>query len=308
MDLSDKVGNMSARTAVVTGSNTGIGFQTAKSLAASGFTVVMACRDEVKAKRAMGELTGPQYMPVVFMQLDTSSFASAKAFAEAFAARFSRLDALVLNAGTGYVQKELRSTEDGNEAILQINYLSHWLITQHLVPLLEATPDSRVVCLSSCEHRDRIETDWDKLNAKTSPSSYSASKLAMTFFAFELAQRHGLITAAANPGGVASDIWRYMDDWKGWYTWAHKKVQEHILLTVEQGAATSIYAATAPLPKGECVYVTPFAAFPLLPYTSDAIGPFNGPTLRKAAPMAYDRGEQQRLWEWSARVCEKWMP
>ena len=299
---------MSDKVAIVTGSNTGIGFQTAKSLATQGFTVVMACRDEIKANRAMEALTGPLYMPVVFMQLDTSSLASAKAFAQAFAKRFSRLDALVLNAGTGYVKKELRSTEDGNEAILQINYLSHWLITQHLTPILERTPDARVVCLSSCEHRDRIETDWDKLNAKTAPSSYSASKLAMTLFAFELAQRTGLIAAAANPGGVASDIWRYMDDWKGWYTWAHKKLQEHILLTVAQGAATSIYAATALLPKGECVYVTPFAAVPLLPYTSDAIGPFNGPTVRQAAPQAYDRAEQQRLWEWSARVCAKFMP
>jgi len=212
-----------------------------------------------------------------------------------------------LNAGTGYVKKEQRITEDGNEAFLQINYLSHWLLTQHLLPVLKKTPQARVACLSSVEHRDGT-TQWDKLNTKTNDKSYPASKLAMALFAFELAKREGLATAAVNPGGVASDIWRYMDKHTGFYTSVHKLVQRNVMLTPEQGCATSVYAATSDLPAGECVYLSPYAETSCCPKLSDTLNFYNGPTVRKADKKAYDKGQQRLLWEFSAQKCEKWLP
>jgi len=98
-----------ARVAVVTGANTGIGLETAKALCAEGFEVVLACRSEDKAAQAMDVIK--QANPaakVTFIPLDTASLASAKAFATAFVGRHCRIDALVLNAGTGYVKKEQR--------------------------------------------------------------------------------------------------------------------------------------------------------------------------------------------------------
>jgi len=294
----------------VTGSNTGIGLQTAKELCAQGFAVVMACRSEEKARQAMATIMSVHSNAnITFLPLDTSSLASAKAFADEFSKQYSRLDALILNAGTGYVKKEQRTTDDGNEAFLQINYLSHWLLTQALLPTLKATAGARVVCLTSVEHREQVRTnDWDQLNSKTGKMSYAASKLAMALFAFELANRAGLTTAAVNPGAVGSDIWRYMDAWEGWYSSVNKWVQRSLMLTTEQGCATSVYAATADLPKGECAYISPYAEWPLFPHTSDLLCPFAGPTLRKAAEKAYNRDEQRRLWEWSVGKCEKWLP
>ena len=300
-----------AKVAIVTGSNTGIGLDTATALCAKGFNVVMACRSEQKALQAIAQIRSSQAdAQLAFLPLDTSSFASAKAFADEFVKMYSRLDVLILNAGTGYVKKELRTTEDGNEAFLQTNYLTHWLLTQALLPTLKATPGARVVCLTSVEHRETIRTDdWDRTNSGTARTSYAASKLAMALFAFELARRHPeLTTAAVNPGAVGSDIWRYMDSWDGWYTAANKWVQRSLMLSVEQGCATSVHAATAPLSKGECVYISPYAEWPLLPYTSDLLCPFAGPTLRKAAEKVYDQAEQRRLWEWSLGKCEKWLP
>ena len=196
--------------AVVTGSNTGIGFQTAKTLCAQGYKVVMACRSQEKATQAMEQIKSANpSADIEFLPLDTSSLASAKAFADEYLKHHSRLDALILNAGTGYVAKERRTTEDGNEAFLQINYLSHWLLTQALLPTLKATKDARVACLTSVEHREAIRTDdWDQVNSKTGKMSYAASKLAMALFAFELARRAELTTAAVNPGAVGSDIGR----------------------------------------------------------------------------------------------------
>mmetsp|Transcript_13734 Transcript_13734/g.43183 ORF Transcript_13734/g.43183 Transcript_13734/m.43183 type:complete len:302 (+) Transcript_13734:92-997(+) len=298
-----------ARVAVVTGANTGIGLETAKALCAEGFEVVLACRSEDKAAQAMDVIK--QANPaakVTFIPLDTASLASAKAFATAFVGRHCRIDALVLNAGTGYVKKEQRTTADGNEAILQINFLSHFLLTQCLLPLLQKTADARVVCLTSVAHREALTADWEELNSKTVEASYASSKLAMALFAFELVNRTGLLAAAVNPGAVASDIWRYMDGRRGVYAAVHGWVQRSLMLTPEQGSATSVYAATAPLPKGECVYASPYAEWPLFPHASDYVCPFNGPTLRRADEKAYDRAAQQRLWEWSIGKCEQWLP
>jgi len=301
------------KVAVVTGSNTGIGLQTATQLCAQGYNVVMACRSQEKAEQAMEgirkECGGKG--KVSFLALDTSSLASAKAFAVNFLKAFDRLDALVLNAGTGYVQRDQRTTGDGNEAFFQINYLSHWLLTQHLTPLLKSTQDSRVVCLSSVEHRAVRTFNWEKLNTKTTIDSYRGSKMAMTLFAFELARRTGLPCAAANPGAVLSDI-AHTPDWRksspSLSTRIFKFGAKLLFLTPAQGACTSVYGATEPLPKGEAVYLSPYADTGCCPKASDTLNFFNGPTIRKADKKAYDQQQQKYLWEFSAKLCEKYMP
>lgn len=240
---------------------------------------------------------------VHFIQLDNSRMSTVKEFAKAFQSKFKRLDALVLNAGTGYVKRQDQTTEDGLDTYFQVNYLAHWLLVQLLLPLLKATRDARVVCLSSVEHR-KANANWAKHSKTRTADSYPASKLAMALLAYELAGRHGLPAVAANPGFVKSDIWRYLRT--SFHDRAWKGFLNLFALLPEKGCMTSVYGATADLPAGEAVYVSPYPAQHCVKWM-DSLGPYNGPTVCAPAPLVLDKREQRTLWEFSAQLCEKWL-
>ena len=204
------------RIAIVTGANTGLGYETALGLAAKGAKVIMACRNESKATTAMENIRKefPE-ADLEFIPLDLNSLQSVRDFAQAYTDRYERLDLLINNAGL--MIPPLMRTEEGFESQFGVNHLGHFLLTNLLFPTLENTAGSRVVSLSSNAHKNgRIQFDdpnWEKSYAKL--PAYNQSKVACLMFAYELQRRINnsgsqVISVAAHPGGSRTDLARHM--------------------------------------------------------------------------------------------------
>jgi NAD(P)-dependent dehydrogenase (short-subunit alcohol dehydrogenase family) len=289
------------KVAIVTGSNSGIGKESARQLVAKGFHVVLACRSQDKADAAAAEIGVLERVEaktaMTVMLLDTSKMASVKAFAAAFLAKFSRLDVLVHNAGSGYFPRDLRTTEDGLEAFFQTNYLGPFLLSKLLLDMLKKC-NGRVVCVSSIEHWEG-SYEFQKATAKTGAQSYPTSKLMLTLHAFELRKRHGVLAVAANPGGVSSDIWRFLRGWKK--TVFETIVAPTVLLTPQQGCQTTVHAATAAAESfaDGPVYLSPYRQWSVCPRRSDFLNFYSGPAQASTDPLALDEAKWSELWEFS---------
>lgn len=190
--------------AIVTGANSGIGFDTARVLAEHGATVVLACRNtrKAEARASIVDATGSRALAVA--ELDLCSLASVRAFATAFSKDYDQLDLLINNAGNMVPPYSL--SEDGFESQLAANYLGHFALTGLLVDKLEATAGSLVVSLSSIAHRyGKIHfKDMQFSRRYNAPMAYAQSKLACLMFAVELQQQFALsgcqtISVAAHP-------------------------------------------------------------------------------------------------------------
>jgi len=290
------------KVAVVTGSSSGIGKEAACDLAAQGFHVVFACRNQGKTELVMKHvIANVPHAKVTFLQLDTGKMASVKAFAAAYLDRFDRLDVLVHNAGSGYFVKSERTTEDGLEAFFQTNYLGPFFLTKLLLDLLKKS-GGRVVCVSSIEHWEG-SYEFETVTQRTGPQSYATSKLMQMLFAFELSRRHGICAAAVNPGAVMSGIWWYLRGWKAtlWNFFAPM-----LLLNTQQGSATIVHAATAPEFSGPA-YFTPYRQQTWCPYYSDLLGKFNGATVGRPDPRACREEYWQRLWDFSEQQVQPFL-
>jgi len=211
----DNMPDQTGRVAIVTGANTGIGFETAAALASKNATVVMACRNRQKAEAAIEKIR--ERTPdaeLEFIELDLASLASVERFATAFRAGRDRLDLLINNAGV--MIPPLGHTEDGFELQFGCNHLGHFALTGHLLDLIEATPGGRVVNVSSMAHRQG-KMDFDNLNAEKGYSAmpaYGQSKLANLLFTFELQRRleakgSKVVATAAHPGWTGTDLQRH---------------------------------------------------------------------------------------------------
>ncbi len=192
---------------IVTGANSGIGFEAAREFARNGAQVVLACRNLEKAQVAldaiMTELPDAQ---AKIMQLDLASQSSVHQFAQAFQARHDRLDVLVNNAGIMMVP--YGTTEDGFERQLGTNHLGHFALTGLLIDHLLKTPGSRVVNVSSGAHRMGA-MDFDNLHYEggvgySSTGAYGRSKLANLLFTYELQRRYEANRRRCNCRGRAS--------------------------------------------------------------------------------------------------------
>jgi len=184
------VPRLDGRVFVVTGANSGIGFEAARVLAGAGARVVMACRSADKAAAAIATIQSETpSASVEFAALDLSSQASVRGCAAALLARLDRIDVLINNAGV--MALPLRRTEDGFEMQFGTNHLGHFALTGLLLPRIAATAGARIVVLSSSAHRfGRIH--FDDLNWQASYSkwgAYNQSKLANLMFAYELGRR-----------------------------------------------------------------------------------------------------------------------
>jgi NAD(P)-dependent dehydrogenase (short-subunit alcohol dehydrogenase family) len=204
-DLSDQRG----RVAVVTGANTGLGFETARALAGRGASVVLAVRDVEKGRRAAARMTGD----VTVQALDLTSLDSVRTAAAALRSRFSRIDLLINNAGVMYTPRQ--TTADGFEWQFGTNHLGHFALTGLLLDLMLPVPGSRVVTVSSTGHRIRAAIHFDDLQWERSYSrvaAYGQSKLANLMFTYELQRRlatHGTTVAmAAHPGMSSTELAR----------------------------------------------------------------------------------------------------
>ena len=204
--------DLSGKIAIVTGANSGIGYETAKAMAEKGAHVVLACRNMDKASQAKSDIRqSVSNGELTIIQLDLADLASVKQFAEAFKAEYSQLDYLINNAGV--MVPPFTKTKDGFEVQFGANHLGHFALTGQLLDVLMATPNARIVNVSSMMHRFG-KINFDNLNAEKGykPSgAYGQSKLANLLFTRELnrrliAQGSGVVATSAHPGWTVTGL------------------------------------------------------------------------------------------------------
>ena len=283
------------RVAVVTGANTGLGFETAKALAENGARVILACRNRDKADAAMRSLL--ETLPRAELEVrtvDTGSLASVREFAQALARDYDRLDLLINNAGIMITPHF--TTEDGFEGQLGVNYLGHFLLTGLLLPLMTQTPGSRIVSLYS------VAANWDRIHfddlqferGYDAKKAYSQSKLACLMFGLELNRRlreagQQTSSLAAHPGYSRSELSRHLP---GPVRLMLAVFGRWIMQPTADGALPTLYAALGEDLQG-----------------GEAIGPAGRgeikgpPTVVAPNADALDASQRERLWSLSEELC-----
>lgn len=240
--------DLTGRNCIVTGANAGIGEVTARELARAGARVFLACRSEDKARAVMEriqEATGNTNLEILL--LDLNSLASTRTAAQAFLERDLPLHLLVNNAG---LAGNRGLTSDGFEVQFGVNHLGPFLFTRLLLPALTRAAPSRIVNVASRAHIRVGGIDYDRVLEKTKSVTgfreYCVSKLANVLFNIELAERlePGVSTYAVHPGVIKSEIWRRVP-------WPIRPLMSIGMLTVEEGAQTSLYCASAPELEGQ---------------------------------------------------------
>jgi NAD(P)-dependent dehydrogenase (short-subunit alcohol dehydrogenase family) len=246
---------MHGKVVLITGANSGIGKETARTLAKKGATIVMACRNLGKSMpvcEAIQNESGNRQVEV--MELDLASLRSIRGFANQFIGKYSRLDVLINNAGVFCIRRE--ETEDGFEKTMGVNHFGPFLLTNLLLPVIKQTPEARIVNVSSDAHFSG-ELDLDDINYwKKFPAfgfkAYGASRLATVLFTQELARRlqeTGVTANSLHPGAVATNIWNFGPKNKA-YQQLIQRITGLFMLSPEEGAQTSIYLASSAVVKG----------------------------------------------------------
>ena len=232
---------MEEKIAIITGANSGIGKATAIGLAKKGIHIIMMCRSQARGQEALKEVIKQSGGKVTLILGDLADLTSVKQFSESFKQQFSRLDILVNNAGV--ISKKRQETKDGFELQFGVNHLGHFLLTHLLLPLICATPNSRIINVSSMAYRFG-KLDFNDLameKSYSSAASYSRSKLCNVLFTKELANRlkgTSTTTNSLHPGAVATNILASNNPVRQKFPWI-----ESIAKTPEKGAETSIYLA-----------------------------------------------------------------
>lgn len=282
--------DMKGKTCIVTGANSGIGFETAKALAAKGAEVVMVCRNEEKGLTAREKVL--QYCGhdnIHLMLADMSSQQQIRELGAELRGRYEHIDVLVNNAGTWI--SDLTYTEDGVETVLAVNHLAYFLFTHTLWPLLAGGSAGRVVNVASDSHMQVKEFNFDDPFLSKSYHglrSYAQSKLANIMFTYELDRRkpkEQVVTNAVQPGLVHTDIGLKHTTWLHGFAWKVRRTFWPSLSPAE-GAATSIYLASAP-------------------EAADRSGLYWDDCRPKlSSDYSYRPEEMKRLWELSKEHCK----
>jgi len=253
-DVPDQAG----RVAVITGANTGIGYETAAVLARRGANVVLALRNIDKGRQAVTRITaGNPHAKVALQQLDLTSLASVRAAADAIRAAHPRIDLLINNAGVMMTPKG--TTQDGFELQFGTNHLGHFALTGLLLDHLLPIDGSRVVTISSLGHRLRATIDFDDLRAGPGydrAAAYGRSKLANLLFTYELQRRLAAkaaptIAVAAHPGGSRTELGRNAP---AWVRIGLTIVGPVLFQSAAMGALPTLRAATDPQVRGGQYY------------------------------------------------------
>jgi NAD(P)-dependent dehydrogenase (short-subunit alcohol dehydrogenase family) len=242
--------DMTGKTVVITGGNSGIGLETAVALAGAGARTLITARDATRgadAVTAIRSRSGSEDVELVVF--DLASLASVRAGAAEILERCPRIDVLVNNAGL--VLSERHETVDGYETTFAVNHLGPFLLTTLVLDRLRASAPARVVTVASTAHQSaRRGLDFDDLQSTRGyrgMSVYGASKLANILFTAELARRlegTGVTANCLHPGTVATGYGRDGDT-KGVLAFG-LALAKPFLLTPKKGAVTSIYLASSP--------------------------------------------------------------
>ena len=294
----EEMPSLAGKVAIVTGANSGLGYETALALAGAGAETIVAARSTERGEAAVARIQAahPQ-SKVSFEALDLGNLASVAAFAYRMASAHDRLDILVNNAGI-MALPERETTEDGFERQIGVNFLGHFALTARLLHLLRKAEGARVVQLSSLAHARRGGIDFDNLQGERDYkawTAYSYSKLAMLMFALELDRRSkangwGLSSMAAHPGWARSEL---IDNGMGRSIGARLTGLIFPLLaqSTAAGALPTLYAATAP------------AALSGGYYGPQGRGERKGPPgPARMSDAAGDEAAARRLWEEAERV------
>jgi NAD(P)-dependent dehydrogenase (short-subunit alcohol dehydrogenase family) len=241
---SENIPDQKGKVVIVTGSSSGLGYETAKVLANKNATVIVAVRNEVKGNAAVESIKveNPN-TDIQVMLLDLSNLESIHKFAENFKKKFNKLDLLINNAGV--MNPPYTKTKDGFELQFGTNHLGHFALTGLLIDLIKKTPSSRIVNVSSTAHKIG-KLNFEDLNWETRPykkmRSYGDSKLANLYFSKELQRRldkesSGVIVASAHPGASSTPLTRHS---------LFFRILSLIVQNSEMGALPTLYAAVGP--------------------------------------------------------------
>ena len=239
--------DMTGRTVIVTGANTGIGRATATELARRGARVHVACRSLERARPVLDQITGAHGPDAAsFLALDLSDLASVRLSAERYIATGEPIHVLIDNAG---LAGQRGVTTDGFELAFGVNHLGHFLFTTLLADTLVRSAPARVVVVASDAHYQAAGVDFDavcrRTVSRTGLAEYGVSKLCNVLFAQELARRTtgDVTTYALHPGVIASDIWRRLP-------WPVEPLAKLFMKSPQEGMRTSLYCATDPVLSG----------------------------------------------------------
>lgn len=273
---------------IITGCNTGIGYETARQLLVMGGKVVMACRSLDKAKQARMSLihsTGAPADHVKVLKLDLCDFNSVRSFVKAFEALELPLHCLINNAGV--MMQERQETKDGLEMVMTANHLSHFLLTNLLIGHLDKQGNGRIVVLTSALHRTASHFDFDDFMSTKNYSlfeTYAQSKLANVMHVKMLAallkvQGSRVTVNAVHPGCVRTEVTRNMPYLMRLGNWLAAPIMMTLQKTPVQGAWCTVHVATSA-------------------ETSTMTGQyFFHNTVQKVNPCVNDEAELMKLWK-----------
>lgn len=287
------VPDQSGRVAIVTGANSGLGYDTAAVLADKGAHVVLAVRNLDKGRQAVDQIkSGNPNADVTLQELDLSSLNSVRKAAAELRAAHPRIDLLINNAGVMYVPRR-ETTEDGFEMQFGTNHLGHFALTGLLLENMLQVGGSRVVTVSSVGHRilARIHFEDPHLERKYNRvEAYGQSKLANLMFTYELARRlkakeAPTIAVAAHPGLSDTELMRHLPDFIPDFVW------KIVAQPADKGALPTLRAATDPGVQGGQYY------------GPDGIGESRGhPKLVASSAQSHNEDIQRRLWSMSEEL------
>ena len=289
--------DLTGKVIIVTGANSGIGYEAAKEFARKGGQTILACRNMDKAAAALAEIQAEiPDAPAEIMLLDLASQASVHQFAAAFKAKYDQLDILVNNAGIMWAP--YGTTVDGFETHFATNHLGHFALTGLLIDLLLATAGSRVVNVSSTGHRSGI-MDFDNLMYEGGQGYqrqrvYGRSKLANLLFTYELQRRYEALgvdamATAAHPGGSNTNLGYDIRD--RWYAKVMFPVANRLLQGADMGALPTIRAAVDPEAQGGEYY------------GPDGFMQQGGyPIVVQSSQASHNLDDAQRLWQISEEL------
>ena len=283
---------------LVTGANSGLGYETSKFLLERGATVIMCCRDLLKGKKAEQELLKFNFSGnIELVELDLSDLNNVKKFSKYIKNKFNYIDVLINNAGIMAPPKTF--SKQGLEIQFAVNHLSHMFLTLNLLPMLEEKDNSRVVTVTSgVQYFGKIQ--WDDLQGNHKYdrwASYAQSKLANVMFGLELnsklkSRNSKTSSLLAHPGFARTNLQpKSVKANQSWQEELAYKLMDPMFQSAKMGALPQITASTLPSAKGGEQYGPRFN--------------FRGfPKICRNAPKALNQDSRLKLWEISEKLLK----
>ena len=290
--------NLEGKTVFITGSNSGLGYYTAKALAEKNAHIVLACRTLEKANSAIYKLKSlnpeGKFSP---LELDLADLNNVVEIGSKFSNDFGNLDLLINNAGIMHPPKTLSA--QGFEIQFAVNHLSHMLLTLKLLPIIEKKEKSRIVTVTSgAQFFGKV--GWNNLKAENYYNkweSYANSKLANVMFALELneqLEQKNILSLAAHPGIAKTNLFSAQKPKPSPLETFSLELFSPIFQSAEMGALPQLFAATSPEAKGGEHYGPRFN--------------FRGhPKLSPTSPFALNKKERKNLWEKSMAILNNFL-